>query len=788
MGWRDFLGLGPPITLNLSRVAQDASSVASVVNPPAMFEVRSSREPFLNLQTGQGTDRDPLSSEQPRWHFEPLRKEYIDSLYRMEGLARRVVELPPKYATQAGAESWTVRDSSEDAAPLEDVAVGLSLHQKVYEADVAARKYGDSAIFMVVEESGILDADAQALPLELDRVTGVRDLIVVEAHEMRIVEVQKELGADDGPSIGQPTLWQLSLNRNGVYLSLRVHASRLVMFHGAHVGYAPTTNTAKGWGHDSVLEGACGALMGMNRARRGRNRVFERIMTWFATTIFPKGKDNLKADAVSIMDGLKTRWSLLRIMTSLGVGLLDKEESIQQLNAPVSGVGELSETAAKDLCYTTGLPMGLIGGEIGGWSKGEGWEAAWRVEVSSYQKNRYLGPLTTLYTVFFAARGEVPKFTIVFAPLESMGPMETAQERLTRYQSYRVLVDIFGASIAKIIWRSVVQDGDRRDLQPAREGEEPDWQGGFQVPGSKVPAAVSREAAPGSAMEELARSVYGSEEASEPVEAPAQGQVQSLALNGAQVAALNADILESYRIGKMTEAGAVATIQMSYPATDPTLILKVVQGQIVTGPRPEESGREAGRAGLVDDPVQASETDADFSEAALLAFELGDDNAETWRDLRDEAAKIIPLEGHAAGDPMLTSGHLTLVYFGTVKKGARADAIRDFIGAFASIGAPEPEALGVRVFPAGPDGRCPIVIEFKPKGLSGLYRKALVALVRHVTATQFPKYRPHVTLGYARPNEEERLLLEALDVPPFLPLPELTLTWQGFPAVHLPLE
>jgi len=389
-----------------------------------MFEMRSSREPYANYMTGQGTDRDPLSAEQPRWSFEPLRRPYRESMFRLDGLARRVVELIPNDATQNGADSWAVLDHSEDPTPLDDVPALADLHVKVYDADVAARKDGDSAIFMLVEESGEFSDARQALPLDLNAVTALRGLIVVEKAELSPRTYQRVLGSDDGVEFGEPLTWLVTLQRGGSSLTLVVHSSRLVMFQGAQIGNVHFTPAADGWGHDSVLDGTVNALLGVHRARRGRNRVFERIMTWFAKTKFPTPDKTTKTPFQDIMDRLQQRWALLRTMTSLGVGLLNDTEEIQQLSAPVSGVADLSEAAIKDLALATGIPVGRWLGEVGGWSGGEAYKADYRASLQSYMKRRYGPGLERIYTVAYATRGPVPPFEIVFNPLEAMDPQQ----------------------------------------------------------------------------------------------------------------------------------------------------------------------------------------------------------------------------------------------------------------------------------------------------------------------------------------------------------------------------
>ena len=114
MGLLDFLRSGSTTALTLPKVAAVDSGT------PPMFEMRGSRDPYLNYMTGQGTDRDPLAAEQARDYFTPERRNRREALVRGDGLARRVVTLIPDDATQNGADSWAVLDHSDDPTPLDD--------------------------------------------------------------------------------------------------------------------------------------------------------------------------------------------------------------------------------------------------------------------------------------------------------------------------------------------------------------------------------------------------------------------------------------------------------------------------------------------------------------------------------------------------------------------------------------------------------------------------------------------------------------------------------------------
>jgi 2'-5' RNA ligase len=181
-------------------------------------------------------------------------------------------------------------------------------------------------------------------------------------------------------------------------------------------------------------------------------------------------------------------------------------------------------------------------------------------------------------------------------------------------------------------------------------------------------------------------------------------------------------------------------------------------------------------------------TDADFSTSACLSFELDPDDVQAWRDLQAAVAEIVPLEGYDAGDPAHLTPHSTILYYGDVRKSNRPHVLRAVVNALAAHTAPTPEPLEVTTFDAAPDGRVPVIIELAPTGLTKFYKAVLVACAPYVTATQFPKYRPHITLGYARPMPEQIEAIKALTVPTLKPFPEITLQWQGAPALHLPLE
>jgi phage-related protein (TIGR01555 family) len=110
--------------------------------------------------------------------------------------------------------------------------------------------------------------------------------------------------------------------------------------------------------------------------------------------------------------------------------------------------------------------------------------------------------------------------------------------------------------------------------------------------------------------------------------------------------------------------------------------------------------------------------------------------------------------------------HVTVLYVG---KDLPPDALDEVVAEVrASAAAAEPHRLGhprLVAFPAGPDGT-PIVVELDAWELESVHNRLLRALAHRVTAKQFPRFRAHMTIGYAAEmSAEARAALLGVAVP-----------------------
>jgi phage-related protein (TIGR01555 family) len=167
-------------------------------------------------------------------------------------------------------------------------------------------------------------------------------------------------------------------------------------------------------------------------------------------------------------------------------------------------------------------------------------------------------------------------------------------------------------------------------------------------------------------------------------------------------------------------------------------------------------------------------TDADFTGKAMLSVTLSEAGRAAWAELVQRAGAVVgALEGYEPGEPSVVEApHVTVLYLGAVAElqlpeiEQRARAIVEDLGPIAL------RAIGVTTFPPGPtsEGRVPVVVEVRAWELDDLYNRLLRALAPFVTADQFPRFRPHVTLGFvANPAPEQVAALAELlprkDVP-----------------------
>lgn len=430
-----------------------------------------------NPATAQGSERDPLEIEQIRVWWQNPSREQLETLMRLSGVTRRVVDLIPAWCTLYAEESWHLRDQTAAARPLFAAGARLGIADKVAKTWRVAREHGNAAFWMLCDEGGRFNLDRQKEPLDFRAVTRIRDLYTLAKYEMWPIQYQTAMG--EPIPYGAPLVFQCLLYRLGVpSVSIQIHASRLIMFRGTPLDAVPTIPPSWGWGDDSVILTAMLSILSHARARRGRDRAADSFMRTIFKIYLPEG-----GTPEELLQRLQARWSIFRFFGSLGAFLIakgdgkDPGEDAIQLDAPLQGLTNLSDAAIDDICMDTGTAKMLLKGtDAGGLGRTETLRQTGWIGKIDHERGSTLTPrLRQFYDVLYACNGIYrPDYEIIYPSVEVPTAAEAAKIRVDLLAGDRALIDM-GALSPRTVYRSRVEEGWQDELQPAIEGEEPDF-------------------------------------------------------------------------------------------------------------------------------------------------------------------------------------------------------------------------------------------------------------------------------------------------------------------------
>jgi len=161
--------------------------------------------------------------------------------------------------------------------------------------------------------------------------------------------------------------------------------------------------------------------------------------------------------------------------------------------------------------------------------------------------------------------------------------------------------------------------------------------------------------------------------------------------------------------------------------------------------------------------TRARANDADWNRKAYLYATVPDQAA--FRDVQAAALKLAPLEGYAPGDPPPDAAHVTVIYYGR-QDPADLPELAARAACCLPTGPLALRPIGVTLFPAGPDGRMPVVIELDATDAEPVHSALVRTSARLLAADLHPAFRLHVTLGFLDPDDVDTIdALRALTCP-----------------------
>lgn len=284
--------------------------------------IRNVADGLVNVVANLGTGRDKASHS-----------VYVDSVmsnhdlltaYRNSWLARAIIDYPAEDA----ARKWRHwRAKAEQITRIEGVENTLSLQKRVQDALTAARLYGGAAIYINTGD------DQKDQPLLPGAKREIKSLVVMTPLTLVPGEINRDI---ESQYYGKPEFYTITRQNNAG--QVRIHASRLVVFHGIDVpddaGAANTSN--QGWG-DSVLQSTLDAIQQLDGT-----------MANMASLVFEAKVDVLKFEGFAEMlanhedEAVIRRLSTQAAMKGInGAVVIDTKDDYDQKTASFGGLPDL---------------------------------------------------------------------------------------------------------------------------------------------------------------------------------------------------------------------------------------------------------------------------------------------------------------------------------------------------------------------------------------------------------------------------------------------------------------
>jgi phage-related protein (TIGR01555 family) len=274
---------------------------------------------LTNLVTGLGTSKDKLHAAQ--FVFNPLSQSELESAYRGDWIARKIIDVPAQDATREWRD-WKGEAQAVSAITAMETKIGLQ--HKICEAMKRARLHGGAALII-----GVAGDDPEQ-PLDLETIA--KDTLVyvhvAGRNELSAQEIDRDLESE---FFGRPQSYTMSSD-TGV---ASIHSSRIVPFVGAPI--LDEALRSDEWG-DSVLQALYDAVRNAAASQQGIASLIQEAKV--DVIRIPRMMSQLSTKEYTAR--LQERFMLATQMkSSMSVTLLDAEEDWQQKQVNFSQMPEL---------------------------------------------------------------------------------------------------------------------------------------------------------------------------------------------------------------------------------------------------------------------------------------------------------------------------------------------------------------------------------------------------------------------------------------------------------------
>lgn len=445
---------------------------------------------MINQLTGLGSGFDKGAIARPNLNRVKLTPSELSASYVFNGIAKRIVDLPPDEATRAG---WRIIDGSDDTDAVADEDKRLMTQHQTNLGLKRGRLYGDSIVVIVTtddippefQEPGRIQ-DWPAQPLELDRVIRVESLVVFDGQEAWPIKYEGDIRQQN---YREPSVWGLApIGRTGPTNAPRaIHASRVMRFSGnilphslrfGGFGFSPAGDTSL-TDNDSVLQVVYEEVRNLISTMQGGATLAQELRE---SVVKIKGMGGNTTSDQAALFTMRMRL-MARAKALLGLVVLDEDDTYENRSNPPTGFGELTAPMQAMLSAVTGIPQTILFGTTpaGLSTDDESGRQTFDRMINAFRETELRTQLEWFYTVLLASKegpfqGRPPEdWRLEFAPLDEPTAEERAALRKTVMETDIGYINA-GVLDPRLVTRSRFgPDGYQEELLPADDvavGEE----------------------------------------------------------------------------------------------------------------------------------------------------------------------------------------------------------------------------------------------------------------------------------------------------------------------------
>lgn len=400
--------------------------------PKTVFE-RFVSDGWINVLTNAGVvGKDKKMAATVDFTF--LDQITLEALYQSDPIAARIVDRPVREMMREGYKLNSQDIPAETLQEFHEEMEAFCVDDKIEEAMKWARLYGGAAIFIGADSSGDVIDKKEEAPLELDKITGINYLYVLDRYDLI---PGTEIDTDfTSKNFGYPLYYTIANGVTSASNAKRIHHSRLVKFCGVEMPYRVKRQYLQYWG-DSVLNRVWASLRNYNSTQD----VVPSIIQDFVNIVL-KMEDlpDIISQGKTGDEDLQKRLALLNMTSSyLKAMVIRKEEEIEKKATPVTGIADLLKGVKDNLLTVTDIPHTILFNESAGGlgSTGDSERLAWYDHIKSMQESQLRSKILRLVDVFRSAKNSVlnntdGEISLEFNPLFQLSEKEQADIRKTQ--------------------------------------------------------------------------------------------------------------------------------------------------------------------------------------------------------------------------------------------------------------------------------------------------------------------------------------------------------------------